>query len=350
MTTFNKQGVLMDKWFKAPNAIVDDITGDIISPQAAAILNSILRLTEGVRGRNWASIPHSFFMRKTRAKRRETIGNYINELIDNKLIHVNKSNGKVTEYAINWQSKLWYSTPELEQKTTSSVPVRFIRTSTFHPYIPVRFIRTGSWETSTFHPYTYKDILPKDNSKDIKKDDSTKKSSASQSQKSSTDKKVKSQSNASNQDWIDEKFEAFYKIYPKKKSKGQAIKTWNDIFLGKKDHKKPSDPEVLFQEIIAGLNAQIPSILAQEERFRKHPSTWLNAQAWLDEVSQPPVSHQSSKPQRSTPDPLAVNAKYNVPTEMTDEEKRAWFSGGSDNTMPSDTALDDNYDYDYYYG
>ena len=51
---------------------------------------------------------------------------------------------------------------------------------------------------------------------------------------------------------------------------------------------------------------------------------------------------------RSTPDPLAVNAKYNVPTEMTDEEKRAWFEGGTDSTMPSDTASDNSHD--YYYG
>ena len=149
-------------------------------------------------------------------------------------------------------------------------------------------------------------------------------------------------------EWIAEKFEEFYKLYPKKKSKGQAVKTWNDVFLGKKDHKKPSDPEALFQQIITGLQAQTPSIMAQEERFRKYPSTWLNAQAWLDDVSQPSVNHQSSKPQRSTPDPLAVNAKYDVPTEMTDEQKRAWFAGGTDSAIPSDSAPDNSHD--HYYG
>lgn len=59
--------------------------------------------------------------------------------------------------------------------------------------------------------------------------------------------------------------------------------------------------------------------------------------------SQSPASRE-----RSTPDPLAVNAKYDVPTEMTDEEKRAWFAGGTDSTVPSDTAPDNSQN--YYYG
>ena len=201
MTMLNKQGVLMDKWFKSPNAIIDDITGDVVSPQAAIVLCSILRLTEGVRGRNWASIPHSFFMRKTRTKRRETIGKYIDELIENELINVNKSNGKVTEYAINWRSKLWYSLPALEQKTASTVPVRFISTSTFEPYIPVRFIRTGSWETSTFHPYTYKDIKTKDNSKDKKSSAPAKKTKANPPVKKKTT--IDKPSELSQQIWDD---------------------------------------------------------------------------------------------------------------------------------------------------
>ncbi len=65
-------------------------------------------------------------------------------------------------------------------------------------------------------------------------------------------------------------------------------------------------------------------------------------------ANQPPVNHQSSKPQRTTPDPLAVNAKYDVPSEMTDEQKRAWFAGGTDGNTPSDIAPDNSHD--YYYG
>ncbi|WP_372886106.1 YdaU family protein [Psychrobacter sp.] len=137
------------------------------------------------------------------------------------------------------------------------------------------------------------------------------------------------------QDWRDERFEEFYELYPNKKSKGQAKVTWNHVFIGNKTHSKPENPEELFEQIMVSVKAQTPTILSSEPSFRKHPSTWLNAQAWLDEVSQPPVNHQSSKPQRSTPDPLAVNAKYNVPTEMTDEEKRQWFAGEVASDIPS---------------
>ena len=168
MSTINKQGVLMGRWFKTPNAMIDDITGDIVSPQAAVILNAILRLTEGVRGRDWAQIPHSLFMRKTQTKRRETIAKYIKELTDNELICIERSNGKVTSYAINWKCNLWYGVPVVSEKDGSNVPVRLIRTCTLQPYMAVRLIRTGSLKTCTFHPYTYKDIKIKDNTKDIK--------------------------------------------------------------------------------------------------------------------------------------------------------------------------------------
>lgn len=136
------------------------------------------------------------------------------------------------------------------------------------------------------------------------------------------------------QDWRDEKFEEFYELYPNKKSKGQAKANWNHVFTGNKIHSKPENPEALFEQIMQGVRLQTPKILASEEGFRKHPGTWLNAQAWLDEaVSQPPQPLASRT--RSTPDPLAVNAKYDVPTEMTEEEKRAWFAGDVDNDIPT---------------
>lgn len=153
--------------------------------------------------------------------------------------------------------------------------------------------------------------------------------------------------NINTQDWRDEKFEEFYKIYPNKKSKGQAKITWNHVFTGNKIHDKPENPEVLFQQIVAAVKDQTAKIMSSEETFRKHPSTWLNAQAWLDEVA-PQQTQSPASRARSTPDPLAVNAKYDVPTEMTDEEKRAWFAGGTDSNMPSDIASDNSND--YYYG
>lgn len=140
--------------------------------------------------------------------------------------------------------------------------------------------------------------------------------------------------NINTQEWREEKFEEFYELYPNKKGLGQAKKTWNNVFTGKGDHKKPVNPVELFEKIISAVKVQTPEILVATPRYRKHPSTWLNAQAWLDEVApQQPQLPASRK--RTTPDPLAVNAKWNVPTEMTDEEKQRWMSGEVDSDIPS---------------
>ncbi|MER2164897.1 MAG: hypothetical protein ABS921_12295, partial [Psychrobacter alimentarius] len=140
--------------------------------------------------------------------------------------------------------------------------------------------------------------------------------------------------NINTQEWREEKFEEFYELYPNKKGLGQAKKTWNNVFTGKGDHKKPVNPVELFEEIMSAVKVQTPEILVATPRYRKHPSTWLNAQAWLDEVV-PQQPHSQASRTRTTPDPLAVNAKYDVPTEMTDEEKQRWMSGEVDSDIPS---------------
>lgn len=140
--------------------------------------------------------------------------------------------------------------------------------------------------------------------------------------------------NINTQEWRDERFEEFYELYPNKKSKGQAKTTWNHVFIGNKIHSKPVNPELLFEQIMQSVKLQTPKILASEESYRKHPGTWLNAQAWLDEVA-PQQTQSLASRTRSTPDPLAVNAKWKVPTQMTDEQKRQWLAGEVDSDIPS---------------
>lgn len=60
-------------------------------------------------------------------------------------------------------------------------------------------------------------------------------------------------------------------------------------------------------------------------------------EGWTD-VYQPKtrIQQASQSPAnkiRTTPDPLAVNAKWDVPTQMTDEEKQRWMSGEADNSV-----------------
>lgn len=90
-------------------------------------------------------------------------------------------------------------------------------------------------------------------------------------------------------EWRESTFDEFYSLYPQKKSKGQAETTWHKVFLGQGNHKKPDDAQELFDEIISAIKIQAPIIKASTHQ--KHPSTWLNAKAWLDEIiSQPTQS------------------------------------------------------------
>jgi len=66
-----------------------------------------------------------------------------------------------------------------------------------------------------------------------------------------------------------DRFEDFWKAYPRRKGRGQALKAW-------KAATKTAAPE----EILAGLaRAKWPT----DPTFIKHPATWLNGQCWLDE-------------------------------------------------------------------
>jgi hypothetical protein len=73
-------------------------------------------------------------------------------------------------------------------------------------------------------------------------------------------------------------FEDFYKAYPKKKSKGQAEKTW---------HKLSPDSDLL-KEILIGLESAKKSEdwTKDNGKYIPHPSTWLNAKGWEDEITE----------------------------------------------------------------
>jgi hypothetical protein len=74
--------------------------------------------------------------------------------------------------------------------------------------------------------------------------------------------------------FIDEVFSKFWKLYPKKVSKKDAIKAWIKI-----------DPE-LFPKILEALTLHRASEgwVKDEGRFIPNAATWLNAERWEDEV------------------------------------------------------------------
>ena len=75
---------------------------------------------------------------------------------------------------------------------------------------------------------------------------------------------------------IDERFNSFWKVYPKKTAKATAIKAWRKI--------TPKDE--LFEKIMRALETQKKSDQWQKDsgQFIPHPATWLNQHRWEDEL------------------------------------------------------------------
>lgn len=86
---------------------------------------------------------------------------------------------------------------------------------------------------------------------------------------------------------IDEGFIRFWAAYPKKKSKGDAEKTWRKI--------KPD--EQLTARIIAAVEQARTQAEWRKEggQFVPYPATWLNAKGWEDEAT---VTVPPPKPER----------------------------------------------------
>jgi len=72
----------------------------------------------------------------------------------------------------------------------------------------------------------------------------------------------------------DDEFEAFWKLYPRRVSKGQAAKAYAAAL------KKTGAPAIL-----AAITAQVPKLTAvSDPKFIPMPATWLNGERWLDEA------------------------------------------------------------------
>jgi len=80
--------------------------------------------------------------------------------------------------------------------------------------------------------------------------------------------------NTHNKEYID-RFDIFWKQYPRKVAKPNALKSWLKI--------KPDD--VVLKKMLDAINQQqLPS---KEIQFVPHPATWLNASRWEDEITAP---------------------------------------------------------------
>ena len=74
-----------------------------------------------------------------------------------------------------------------------------------------------------------------------------------------------------NKEYID-RFDTFWKQYPRKVAKPNALKAWLKV--------KPDDD--LTKKIVSAISSQ--NLSAREEKFIPHPASWLNGRRWEDEV------------------------------------------------------------------
>ena len=77
--------------------------------------------------------------------------------------------------------------------------------------------------------------------------------------------------NQVNKEYID-RFDDFWKHYPRKVAKPNALKAWLKL--------KPDDD--LTKKIISAISNQ--NLASREQQFIPHPASWLNAQRWEDEI------------------------------------------------------------------
>lgn len=155
----------MSNWHKCPNALVDRLMGNVLSPNATCVVLTIWRLTEGVRERHQASIPTETFMRVTGTNRKKTAYQYVNEAINSGLVAVKKEQGKVNIYSINKGCSLWYE----DEVVAESAPSAESATGGDNCHLVGAESATGLAETRGGKCHTYKDIEIKDNIKDKKK-------------------------------------------------------------------------------------------------------------------------------------------------------------------------------------
>ena len=71
-------------------------------------------------------------------------------------------------------------------------------------------------------------------------------------------------------------FEVFWKVYPRKISKGKARESYQSAIA-------KTSPE----RLLSGARRYASERSGEDQKFSKHPTTWLNQECWLEEGSEP---------------------------------------------------------------
>lgn len=79
-------------------------------------------------------------------------------------------------------------------------------------------------------------------------------------------------------------FDEFWSIYPRRVAKLAAKKAWDRAI------KNGSSPDI----IIAGAHRYARERRQAEDRYTKHPATWLNGGCWMDDPGANGDGHEQS--------------------------------------------------------
>ena len=94
---------------------------------------------------------------------------------------------------------------------------------------------------------------------------------------------------------VDDDFDRFWAIYPRRIGKGEARKAWATA-------TKTTTPDI----ILAGVERYAPTRTGQDPQYTPHPATWLNQQRWEDEPETPRPSGQQTRRQQAITTMLTI--------------------------------------------
>ncbi len=76
-----------------------------------------------------------------------------------------------------------------------------------------------------------------------------------------------------NKDIKDDRFDEFWKHYPRKVAKPNALKAWSKLDVD----------DIVLKKMLTAINEQ--GLASRDQQYIPHPATWLNARRWEDEIA-----------------------------------------------------------------
>ena len=174
----DRERLKMANYFQTPNDMIDKIVGRVISGDAAWVVMTVWRYTEGMKDkttgkpRKSALIPTETFKRVLGTNRNNTAYKHIEDAVNSGLVSVVKSRGKVSSYSINHACEHWYIDKEVVSKSETPLVVAESDSS-----VEKRLLGMAESDipSSVEKRHTYKERDNKEIYKEITKGDSDKK-------------------------------------------------------------------------------------------------------------------------------------------------------------------------------